>query len=61
MVDRELTDKAKQDLLLIDKALNKGDQRAYSTLMSKYRDPIFFMLLEKINDKELAKELTMKP
>jgi RNA polymerase sigma factor (sigma-70 family) len=60
MVDRELTDKAKQDLLLIDRALNKGDQRAYSTLMSKYRDPIFFMLLEKINDKELAKELTIE-
>ena len=60
MVDRELTDKAKQDLLLIDKALNKGDQRAYSTLMSKYRDPIFFMLLEKISDKELAKELTIE-
>lgn len=60
MVDRELTDKAKHDLLLIDKALNKGDQRAYSTLMSKYRDPIFFMLLEKISDKELAKELTIE-
>ena len=60
MVDRELTDKAKQDLLLIDRALNKGDQRAYSTLMSKYRDPIFFMLFEKINDQELAKELTIE-
>lgn len=60
MVDRELTDKAKQDLLLIKKALNNGDQRAYSTLMAKYRDPIFFMLLEKINDKELAKELTIE-
>lgn len=60
MVDRELTDKAKQDLILIDKALNNGDQRAFSTLMSKYRDPIFFMLLEKINDNELAKELTIE-
>lgn len=60
MVERELTEKAKEDLILIDNALSKGDPRAYNTLMSKYRDPIFFMLYEKVNDKELAKELTIE-
>ena len=60
MVERELTEKAKQDLKLIEKALSKGDPRAYNALMSKYRDPIFFMLYEKVSDKELAKELTIE-
>ena len=41
-------------------ALTKGDPRAYNTLMSKYRDPIFFMLYERVNDRELAKELTIE-
>ena len=60
MVERELTEKAKEDLKIIDQALTHGDPRAYNTLMSKYRDPIFFMLYERVNDKELAKELTIE-
>lgn len=60
MVKRELTVKAKADLLLIERALGNGDQRAYSELMSKYRDPIYFMLYEKVKDADLAKELTIE-
>ena len=55
MVERELTQKAKEDLKLIEKALSKGDPRAYNALMSKYRDPIFFMLYEKVSDKDAEK------
>ncbi|HAP30520.1 MAG TPA: RNA polymerase subunit sigma-24, partial [Flavobacteriales bacterium] len=50
MVNKELTEKAKEDLKIIELALTKGDPRAYNTLMSKYRDPIFFMLYERVND-----------
>ena len=57
---KELTEKAKEDLKIIELALTKGDNRAFNTLMSKYRDPIFFMLYEKVNNKELAKELTIE-
>lgn len=60
MVERELTEKAKEDLKIIELALTKGDPRAYNKLMSKYRDPIFFMLYERVNDRELAKELTIE-
>ena len=60
MVNKKLTEKAKEDLLLISRALENGDSRAYSKLMSKYRDPIFFKLLEIVNDKEIAKELTIE-
>jgi RNA polymerase sigma-70 factor (ECF subfamily) len=60
LVERKLTEKAKEDLKIIELALTKGDPRAYNKLMSKYRDPIFFMLYERVNDKELAKELTIE-
>ena len=61
LVNKELSEKAKEDLKIIELALTKGDPRAYNTLMSKYRDPIFFMLYERVNDRELAKELLLKP
>ena len=60
MVNQHLTEKAKEDLVLIKRALETGDARAYNKLMFKYRDPVFFMLYEKVNDKELAKELTIE-
>lgn len=60
LVNKDLTEKAKEDLKIIELALTKGDPRAYNTLMSKYRDPIFFMLYERVNDRELAKELTIE-
>ncbi|MDC3050305.1 sigma-70 family RNA polymerase sigma factor [Flavobacteriales bacterium] len=60
MVNKKLTEKAKEDLKIIELALATGDPRAYNNLMSKYRDPIFFMLYERVNNKELAKELTIE-
>tara|TARA_A100001035_G_scaffold258570_1_gene235386 strand:- start:182 stop:787 length:606 start_codon:yes stop_codon:yes gene_type:complete len=60
LVNKKLTEKAKEDLKIIELALATGDPRAYNNLMSKYRDPIFFMLYERVNNKELAKELTIE-
>lgn len=62
MVDNShLTDKAKKDLILVQRALENGDPRAFSELMARHRDPVYFMLNEKVNgDKELAKELTIE-
>ena len=59
MVDNShLTDKAKIDLILVQRALENGDPRAFNELMARHRDPVYFMLNEKVNgDKELAKEL----
>ena len=55
-----LTEKGKRDLLLINKALASGDPKAYNELMRLYRDPIYFMLYEKVGDQELAKDLTIE-
>ena len=49
----KLTDKGKRDLDLIKRALESGDTTAYNELMRLYRDPIYFMLYEKIGDQEL--------
>ena len=55
-----LTEKGKRDLKLINRALDSGDPKAYNELMKLYRDPIYFMLYEKVGDQELAKDLTIE-
>ncbi|MDC3394774.1 sigma-70 family RNA polymerase sigma factor [Flavobacteriales bacterium] len=55
-----LTEKGKRDLKLINRALENGDPAAYNELMKLYRDPIYFMLYEKVGDQELAKDLTIE-
>ena len=55
-----LTDKGLRDLKLIKRALDQGDTTAYNELMKLYRDPLYFMLLEKVGDQELAKDLTIE-
>ncbi len=55
-----LTEKGKRDLKLINRALETGDPSAYRELMKLYRDPLYFMLYEKVNDQELAKDLTIE-
>ena len=62
MVDNNhLSEKAKEDLILVKRAQANGDPRAFNQLMARHRDPIYFMLKEKVNgDKELAKELTIE-
>ena len=55
-----LTNKGLRDLKLIKRALDQGDTTAYNELMKLYRDPLYFMLLEKVGDQELAKDLTIE-
>ena len=55
-----LTEKGKRDLKLINRALETGDATAYNELMKLYRDPLYFMLYEKVGDQELAKDLTIE-
>ena len=53
MVDNShLTDKAKKDLILVQRALENGDPRAFNELMARHRDPVYFMLNEKVNGKQ---------
>lgn len=54
-----LSEKAKQDFLLVQQALD-GDQAAYAELLGRYRDAIYFMLLKMVNNKSDAEDLTIE-
>ena len=54
-----LSDKAKYDLVLVDRAI-EGDQRAYAELLERYRDAIYFMLLKMVSNKSDAEDLTIE-
>jgi RNA polymerase sigma-70 factor (ECF subfamily) len=58
-VTTNLSDKAQQDFLLVKKA-REGDQKAYSDLLGKYRDAIYFMLLKMVNNPSDAEDLTIE-
>jgi len=57
---KKLTDKGERDLRLVNLALQTGDPKAYSELMKLYRDPLYFMIYEKIGDQDLSKDLTIE-
>ena len=59
-VNENLSEKARYDYQLVRRAVDKGDQKAYAELMSRYRDSIYFMLLKMINNKDDADDLTIE-
>jgi len=59
-MNNNLTPKGQRDLKIINRALATGDPKAYNELMKLYRDPLYYMLYEKVGDEELAKDLTIE-
>ena len=55
-----LSEKAVHDYSLIRSALDRGDQKAYAELMTRYRDSVYFMLLKMVNNKDDADDLTIE-
>lgn len=55
-----LSDKARHDLKLVQKAVHDQDQKAYAELMQRYREPVYFMLLKMVNNKDDADDLTIE-
>lgn len=58
-INPNLSDKAKADLLIVQKALD-GEEKAFAELMGKYRDSIYFLLLKMVNNKTDAEDLTIE-
>jgi len=54
-----LTEKAKRDSLLVQKAL-LGNQLAYAELMSFYRETVYYMLLKMVKNSYDAEDLTIE-
>jgi RNA polymerase sigma-70 factor (ECF subfamily) len=55
-----LSEKAQKDYELVLRATKKKDQQAFSVLMDKYRDPIYYMLLKMVNNNDDAEDLTLE-
>ncbi|HKK41093.1 MAG TPA: sigma-70 family RNA polymerase sigma factor [Bacteroidales bacterium] len=58
-VGNDLSEKAKGDLILVEKA-RKGSEKAFASLMNRYRDSIYFMLLKMVNNPYDADDLTIE-
>ena len=59
MEPKKISDSARRDLDLVDRAKN-GDQRAYTELMSVYRESVFFMMKKMISNDDDAEDLTIE-
>lgn len=58
-VVHELSEKAKGDLLLVE-AAKLGNEKAFASLMNRYRDSIYYMLLKMVNNPIDAEDLTIE-
>jgi len=58
-INQELSDKAKQDLILVEQA-RSGNEKAFATLLNRYRDSIYYMLLKMVNNSSDAEDLTIE-
>jgi RNA polymerase sigma factor (sigma-70 family) len=55
-----LTEKAQKDYELVRLALDKGDQKAFTELMGRYKDTIYFMLVKMTGNVDDAEDLTLE-
>nr|WP_299205118.1 sigma-70 family RNA polymerase sigma factor [uncultured Brumimicrobium sp.] len=58
-IGENLSEKGKKDLDIVNRA-KQGDQSAYAELLSKYREPVYFMLLKMIKNTDDAEDLTIE-
>ena len=54
-----LSEKAQHDLKVIDRALH-GDSKAYTELLTRYRDSVYYVLLRMVNNPSDAEDLTIE-
>lgn len=58
-INQGLSDKARNDLLMVEEA-KKGNEKAFASLMNRYRDSIYYMLLKMVNNPSDAEDLTIE-
>lgn len=59
-VKRQFSDKALQDFKLIDRATLKNDESAFAELMSRYKKPVYHMVLKMVRNVDDAEDLTIE-
>lgn len=58
-MNEHLSLRAREDYDLVQQAIS-GNQRAYSVLMDRYRDSIYYMLLKMVYNRDDAEDLTIE-
>lgn len=58
-INHDLSEKAKNDLVLVEQA-RQGNEKAFATLLNRYKDSIYFMLLKMVNNPIDAEDLTIE-
>jgi RNA polymerase sigma-70 factor (ECF subfamily) len=58
-VESGLSEKARHDLKVIDRALH-GDSKAYTELLTRYRDSVYYVMLRMVNNPSDAEDLTIE-
>lgn len=58
-INQVLSDKAKNDLILVEQAKG-GNEKAFASLLNRYRDSIYFMLLKMVSNPSDAEDLTIE-
>lgn len=58
-VNKNFSDKAIKDFELVE-AAKKGDQSAYSAIMVRYREPIYYLVLKMIRNESDAEDLSIE-
>ena len=60
LVGENFSAKAKGDYELIQRAIKNNDDSAYTELMVRYKDSIYFMLLKMVRNRDDAEDLTLE-
>jgi len=58
-IESSLSEKARHDLKIIDRALH-GDRKAYTELLDRYRDSVYYVMLRMVNNPSDAEDLTIE-
>lgn len=58
--EKEFSDKAKKDFLLVARAIKNEDQKAYAELMKRYRKSVFHLVLKMVRNPDEAEDLTIE-
>lgn len=59
-LNRQFSDKALKDFRLIDKATLENDESAFAELMSRYKKPVYHMILKMVRNVDDAEDLTIE-
>jgi len=58
-IEGNLSEKARHDLKVIERALN-GNGKAYAELLDRYRDSVYYVMLRMVNNPSDAEDLTIE-